>query len=145
MAWAAITEDDVLTVMAGPELTKIRAAALKAGQVDPLDPTIADVTDLLRGYIAVHNSLGPDGTIPSKLQTAALDIIASRIPQRVHLNPSEGRRDKEKQALRLLERVADGKFRVEEPTTVSEESTGSVSPVICAPSRRFTRDSQDGI
>lgn len=145
MAWAALTEADVLTVMSGPELEGIRAAALRAGQADPVAPTIVDVTDLVRGYIAVSSSLGADGTLPSKLQTTALDIIASRIPQRVNRNPSQGRRDKEKEAIRLLERVADGKFRVEEPTTKSEESTGSVTPVISAPKRRFTRDSQDGI
>lgn len=145
MAWAAITEADVLTVMAGPELEAIRAAALKSGQVDPLAPTISDVTDLARGYIAVHNTLGPDGTIPSKLMTACLDIVASRIPQRVGHDPSEGRKTKEKEAIRLLERVSDGRFRVEEPATASEESTGNVTPVISAPTRRFTRETQDGI
>lgn len=145
MAWAAITEADILTVMAGPELEAIRAAALKAGQADPVAPTITDVTDLVRGYVAVRNTLGPDGTIPSKLQTSALDIIASRIPQRVNHDPSEGRKTKEKEAIRLLERVADGKFRVEEPTTASEESTGSIAPVISASTRKFTRATQDGI
>ena len=49
MAWIIPAESDVLTVLSEAELATYRAAALAAGQTDPLAPTLAQVVDLVRG------------------------------------------------------------------------------------------------
>lgn len=147
MSWNAITEDDVLTVLAGPELEAIRAAALKAGQADPLQPTVDDVTDMVRGYVAgcASNQLGPDGTIPAKLVRPALNIIAVDIPNRVRQSIPDARKEARKEAIRLLEQVANCKFHIEAPVTVSEEDTGRPKPTIKSRTSVYGRTAQDGI
>jgi len=50
MAWITITESDLLTAISGDELASFREAALADAQADPVAPTIAQVTDLVRGY-----------------------------------------------------------------------------------------------
>ena len=147
MSWNALTEADVLTVLAGPELEAIRAAALKAEQVDPVQPVIDEVTSLVRGYIAgcSSNQLGPDGTIPDKLQRPALDIIAVNIPARVRQKTTDDRNQAKKEAIRLLERVADCKFHIEAPATPTEEQTGHPKPTITGRTSAYGRTNQDGI
>lgn len=65
MAWIFLTEADVLTVLSEPELTAYRSKATATGQADPLIPTVAQVTELVRGYVGAHasNRLGPDDTL----------------------------------------------------------------------------------
>jgi len=147
MSWNAITEDDVLTVLAGPELEAIRAAALKAGQVDPLQPTIDDVTDMVRGYVAgcATNQLGPDGTIPAKLMRPALNILAVDMPNRVRQSIPDARKEARKEAIRILEQVANCKFHIEAPATPSEEATGHIKPTITARTSAYGRTAQDGL
>src|SRR5438128_4129649 len=110
--WVAITEEDVLTVLTGPELTGYRNAAKAQGQVDPVQPTIDQVTDLVRGYVGgcKANTLGIGNTIPEKLMQPACDLIAVRIPSRVKKDPTDTRRRAAERAERLLERVADCGF-----------------------------------
>jgi len=133
VSWIEITEADVLTVMSGPELAAYRAAALKAGQADPLAPTIAQVIKEVRGYIGgcVKNRLADGETIPPSLLMAALDIIASRIPQRVNESPEQGRKDKENAAIALLKDVSTCKFAIEQPSSpdAAQESGGKVEVV----------------
>ena len=51
MAWIIPAESDVLTALSETELATYRAAALASGQADPLAPTLAQVVDLVRGYV----------------------------------------------------------------------------------------------
>ena len=133
MAWITITEADVLTVINSPKLEGIRSAALAAGQSDPVQPTIDQVTDQVRGYLGRRYTLGSSGTISDKVLAAALDIIAVRIPQRVDQDASEGREDLKDDAIRYLEHVAAGKIDIEEPlipdTTETSGRDGGVSVV----------------
>lgn len=115
MPWITITEADILTVIAGPKLAAIREAALDLEQPDPVPPSIVQVTNLVRGYVATHNTLGPAGTIPESLLSTALDILAVRIPMRVDEDPSEGRAQAHKDALAYLNLVASGKVDILEP------------------------------
>ena len=52
MSWSAITEAEIVTHISGDELEALRAAALADGQEDPVDPSITQVTDEVRGYVA---------------------------------------------------------------------------------------------
>jgi hypothetical protein len=148
MAWAAITEADVVTRISGTELEAYRAAALADGQVDPVAPAILQVTDLARGYIAAckENILGPDGTLPSKLKAPILDLIIVDIIKRLPgMVIDQARSDAQDAAIRLLEQVAACKFAVEEPTTTTDETLPGQTPSYTSRDREFDRSSQDGI
>ena len=147
MAWITPAESDVLTVLSETELATYRAAALASGQADPLAPTLAQVVDLVRGYVGAYkpNTLGLPGTIPQKLLAPALDLVAVRLPQRVGVTPKDVRKTAEQQAVRLLEQVAAGVFNIEEPDSPTLETTAAPRPTIEAGHRHFTQRSEEGV
>lgn len=145
--WITPTEADLLTVLSGPELDAYRNAAKAAGQADPVAPTIAQVTALVRGYVGAfsRNRLGASGTIPEKLLAPALDLLALRLPQRVRINPNEARKTNAMAALKLLEQVASGHFDIEEPSTTDDESSATApKPTISARAPQYRASQQEG-
>jgi len=147
MSWIIPTENDVLTVLSETELAAFRAAATANGQADPLAPTLAQVVDLVRGYVGAYrpNTLGLPGTIPQKLLAPALDLVAVRLPQRVGVSPKEVRKSAADQAVRLLEQVASGVFNIEEPEDATSETTSAPRPSIEAGRRHFARRDEEGV
>jgi hypothetical protein len=147
MSWIIPQESDVLTVLSETELATYRATATAGGQVDPLAPTLAQVVDLVRGYVGAYkpNTLGLPGTIPQKLLAPALDLIAVRLPQRVGVPPKDVRQMAASRAVRLFEQVAAGVFNIEEPDSPTTETTAAPRPSIAAHHRRFTRHSEEGV
>ena len=147
MSWILPAESDVLTALSETELATYRAAALASGQADPLAPTLAQVVDLVRGYVGAYkpNTLGLPGTIPQKLLAPALDLVAVRLPQRVGVPPKDVRKSAADQAVRLLEQVAAGVFNIEEPDSPSLETTSAPRPSIVAHRRHFTQRSEEGV
>lgn len=152
MSWRTITEADVLTKLSSPEVEAFRAAAIADGQADPIEAGIANVTDLIRGYIASNSKNSLDtaaDTVPVRLIPAAVDILAVDIPARAagtQLDPEDARSKAKAQAIRLLERVADDKFSIEDPVT-GAESAESIKPVYVGNRcrRTFDRSSQEGL
>src|SRR5271154_1146168 len=146
MSWISPTESDVLTVLSETELAAYRAAATASGQADPVAPTLAQVVDLVRGYVGAYkpNTLGPPGTIPQKLLAPALDLMAVRLPQRVGVPPKDVRQMAASRAVRLLEQVAAGIFNIEEPDSPTLETTAAPSPSIVPHPRNYTRRSEEG-
>ena len=147
MSWIIPIEADVLTVLSESELSTYRAAATAAGQADPLAPTLAQVVDLVRGYVGAYkpNTLGLPGTIPQKLLAPALDLVAVRLPQRVGVSPKDVRQTAAVQAVRLLEQVAAGVFNIEEPDNATTETTSAPRPTIEARRRHFSQHSEEGV
>lgn len=147
MAWILPTESDVLTVLSESELSTYRAAATATGQADPVAPTLAQVVDLVRGYVGAYkpNTLGLPGTIPQKLLAPALDLVAVRLPQRVGVSPKDVRQAAAVQAVRLLEQVAAGTFNIEEPDSPTLETTEAPRPSVVAHRRHFTQRSEEGV
>ena len=147
MAWITPAESDVLTALSETELATYRAAATATGQADPLAPTLAQVVDLVRGYVGAYkpNTLGLPGTIPQKLLAPALDLVAVRLPQRVGVPPKDVRKSAADQAVRLLEQVAAGTFNIEEPDSPTLETTEAPRPSIVARHRHFTQRSEEGV
>ena len=148
MAWISITEDDVLTRVSGPEAQAYRTAAKASGQEDPLPEVIAAVVDEVRGYVSAcrENSLGADGKIPPRLKHTALAMIRWRLINRLPIRSEallDTRRHDNDEAIRLLQRVAECKYRVEDPDT--GESTQILKPTISGRKRKFGRDNQRGI
>jgi len=148
MAWATIIVDDLKAGLAGAELEALQSAALATGQSDPTPEIIAQVIDLVRGYIAAAGvTLGTGATIPSKLKTSALAIIRYRICSRLPISSllTDARKQEYQDALRLLEQVAAGRFRVEEPTEAATEQAGASSPRFDTNTRVFTPANQEGV
>src|SRR5476651_2398599 len=147
MAWIAPAEADVLTVLSESELSTYRAAATASGQADPLAPTLAQVVDLVRGYVGAYrpNTLGLAGTIPQKLLAPALDLVAVRLPQRVGVSPKDVRTLAASRAVRLLEQVAAGTFNIEEPDDATNETTSAPRPTVTARHREFSRSTEEGV
>jgi hypothetical protein len=147
MSWIAPAESDVLTVLSETELATYRAAATASGQADPLAPTLAQVVDMVRGYVGAYkpNTLGLPGTIPQKLLATALDLVAVRLPQRVGVSPKDVRQMAASRAVRLLEQVAAGTFNIEEPDSPSLETTSAPRPSIKAHRRHFTQREEEGV
>lgn len=133
MAWQEITVETLKTRNAGAEVTALQESALADGQADPVLQIIRMVTDEVRGYCAAGGiTLGEGDTVPSRLVLAAINRIryeaATRIPGGALLDAD--RRAANDAATRLLERVADGKFTVEEPETADAEvSAGGKSGI----------------
>src|SRR5271170_2630129 len=147
MSWIIPTESDLLTVLSETELSTYRAAAIASGQADPVAPTLAQVVDMVRGYVGAYkpNTLGLPGTIPQKLLATALDLAAVRLPQRVGVSPKDVRLMAANRAVRLLEQVAAGTFNIEEPDSPTTETTEAPRPSISANTRDFTRCTEEGV
>lgn len=148
MAWLAITEDFVKTKLSGPELNALRTAALAEGQADPLAEIIEDVVKEVRGYVAgcKANTLGAGLTVPDKLKTATMSRIrfelATRLPVKTLL--TDDRRTANQDAIKLLTRVAECGFAIEEPLTADTEKLATYTPKIIERCREFTREDQAG-
>ena len=131
MAWNTITTDDIKSRLAGAELNALQTAALADGQTDPTPEIVNQVIDEVRGYIAAAGvTLGTEGTIPSKLKVATLNLIRYRLCSRLPVASllTEARIKEYDDAVRLLEQVAAKKFAVEEPTVAAPEQAGASSP-----------------
>ena len=151
MSWIAITEDDILRQLSGPENNAFRTAALGAGQDDPLPGLISQVTREVRARVAAcrENRLGAGMTVPDELLGATVDRIRWELITRLPINSPnilETRRDANSNALSLLRDVAACNFTVEQPDDQSDERTSRpVSPSFQPRRLRMTRENQDGI
>jgi hypothetical protein len=146
MSWVVLTEAHLLKHISGDELTALRAAALAAGQADPVQPSIAEVTAEVLGRVAAcrSNTLDADSTkIPDRLIGAAcakvVAVIIGRIPG-YELDAKKVRALES--ADRLLRDVASCDFAIDDPATGDESAP---SPAITARTKNFDRASQDGI
>src|SRR5688572_3926612 len=110
--WVAITEADLLTQISGDELEALREAALAVAQADPVQPTIDQVTNYVRGRVAAcdSNTLGAGNTIPDELLAHAVSIIVYRLmmrPAAATIDDKGGsRKDAHDAAERILKDVA---------------------------------------
>ena len=146
MSWIVITEAHVVTQISGTELEALRDAALATLQVDPVQPSIDQVTAEVRGYVAAcrSNTLDTDSsTIPDRLLRHAVAMVVAVIIGRV---PGYTLDEKKTAALasaqRIMGDVAACRFAVEDPNTGEESAP---APRTSKPTRNFDRASQDGI
>lgn len=150
MSWITLTTDDLNRSLAGPEKAALRTVAVE-GADDPLETIIAEVINEVRGYVAGNraNTLGAGATIPDKLKSAALARIRFEAFSRLPVGRSlltEDRVEANRSAIRLLERVSEGKFAIEEPDEAASESIAGASPAFGdGRNTDWTRTTQDGL
>jgi len=147
--WITITADDVLTIMAGAELKAVRNQALGTGQGDPLAPTISEIIQVVRGYVAKSSTLSRGDTVPRKLQGATLVLIRDRLLSRLPISDltTADRTAQTNAAWRLLRDAGDGTFQVDSADDPISTETASAAPVelVHASKPHFTRNSLDGL
>jgi len=145
--WISITTADIQTRLAGAEVEALRTAALADDQADPLPEIVSQVVDEVRGYVAAGGyTLGDGETVPSKLFSATLAMVRFRCATRLPgYQMDENRRREYEDAIRLMERVADGRYAVEEPAAASSEVIGGQSPSVTGKTLSMDRTSQNGI
>jgi hypothetical protein len=144
MSWRALTQADLQTAISNTEWTAYTGASLPLGVVDQVAATLAEVTDLVRGYIPTR--LGQPGTIPQRLVSAAVDIAVVRFFGRVNVDPGDNRRYLREQAVKLLESVNRQTFRIEDPTDPDlTETPATITPQISERYNPFSFCKQDGL
>ncbi len=150
MSWIALTETNVRTKLSGPEISALKAAALSAGQSDPLVDVVSQVVREIRGYVAAcdRNELGDGATIPDELEGAAISRIrfelATRLPVASLL--TEDRRSANTNAISLLKEVAACRFLIVRPATASvDQAAGGTSSQVISHGEHFHRHDLDGL
>jgi hypothetical protein len=150
MSWLTITVETLKTRNAGAEVTALQESALADNQPDPVLEIIQMVVDEVRGYIPPTIPLGAGATVPSKLLLATINRIryeaATRLPGGALLD--DDRRAANTAAVTLLERVADGRFTVEEAETVDSEVRGAGASgirIVAKPTSVETKNSYIGL
>ena len=124
-------------------LDVFRRDCAAAGQTDPVAGILSDVTNLVRGYVAKVAALGPVGTIPEKLKSTALDLVAFRLTARMGVEPTKAQETNSRTALALLDDVVSNRFDIDEPAVVTQ-AAATVVPRITPRQRDFTAGSQSG-
>lgn len=115
------TNDDNPTATGEIDQTKVDAAIARAG-------------DLIDGYLGKRYSL-PLPSVPSLVSRLAVDITVHNLFARVQDGEmSQGVRDREKEAIRVLELIMRGEISLGLPTTAS--APAPIVPV-AAPQRRM--------
>ena len=153
MSWISITEADLLVVISGPELKGLRKAALGRSQVDPVAPAIENTVLEVRGYVAncARNQSDADDTkIPPELKNAALDLIIIDVMKRAGgtmIDPKSARAEAARAATKLLERTADCKFTVSQPsgTIDTDMQSGSSASVVKKHEGKLSSSNTDGL
>jgi hypothetical protein len=125
--------------------------AKETSAASDLQSTIARIVDRVRGDIATSGKyLVPADTslIPDRLLDAALALIVMRFmsrPAAAVIDDAAGTRAKAAAAAeRLLERVAQGNFAIQDPDSGAEPS-GSAISTVSSNTRHFTRDKLRGL
>lgn len=139
MAWRQITEDDLRLKLTDAELSAVG---------DVLYEGITSVTDMVRGHIATAGvEMDADATtLPERLIGHACAVLAVDLYIRLGgtlVDPKGHRKDAKDAAVRIFERVADGKYSIDDSITGSEASSGGATVVNRRPPR-VSRDSLRG-
>ena len=151
MAWRAITDTDIDTVLSSAELAALRAQAAEG--TDPVADSVRLVTDTVRGYIAANPASrpGPAGTLPERLIDAALALFVVKAYSRTAgllIDLNDTRKTAAESAVTLLRDVAAGRFAVELPadgTESAEDANASAALLVTQSARPMLRDDLAGL
>lgn len=156
VAWITFSVADLNTAKAAALVSALRTAALGEGQPDPVPEIITDAINRIRQEIEAGGKTvmsADPAKIPPSLKRLtmrwALREAQSRLNAMGAMPLSEDEVREEKNDLDYLKRLADPRstLTVETPTDPASTPTvqaASPSPMICAPTRKFTASNQDG-
>ncbi|MHB8772964.1 MAG: gp436 family protein [Syntrophales bacterium] len=113
------------------------------GAVDAAKVTaaIADADATIDSYCQARYSI-PLSPVPAKIAQISVDISVYNLYSRSDLEMPAGRKERNKDAIRFLEKVADGKIQLGASTPAPADTDNSVS--MESGSRIFTRGKMEG-
>ena len=114
MSWRTVDETDIAATLAQAEVDTCRASGSPDG-ADPVALLLKRTVATVRGYISCNGSvkMGPAGTLPEGLISAAMDYLAADILKRIDVPLGEDRRNARERAERLFEKVSTGQMTPE--------------------------------
>ncbi len=150
MSWRAPTTADFESAILQDE-----RIAWSTASADPASDTtakaIADATGRFRSALRAgyKGTMGIAGTLPADLITGAMHVaVFYFLGGRGGAQVSEDRRTLYKDAIRLAERIEDGRVAYTDPDdaeAVAAPSMAAARPIFRPRSRSLTRDSQKGL
>lgn len=144
--WITPNVDSLKTVLSDKEFDLVQAAALAAGQSDPLPQILARIIRTVRAKVSgAGNKLGDGQTIPDELEDATLAIFRynalTRFPNLKSLL-DQNRVDANAAAIRELNNLKG--MAIEAPEEVTTEKVGPPGPKFKARERVLSREHQNG-
>ena len=126
MAWRNLTEVDLLAHLSQGAVDRFRQSA---GFADAVAEVLASTAGIVRAHVRTAGiSVAPaSGTIPDELVGPAADYAAYDLLKRFRLPVGEERRAARKDALEMLQKVAERRLAVE--PGVVEDAAGSLAAV----------------
>jgi len=130
MAWRALTVADIKKKLSGGEYENVEAQLTETGVT--VQSVIDSATDYIRGFVAANpdNTLGPVGTIPSRLIDSAVAYIIPELYGHtvgMMLDQDDVRTKAAARADKVFNAVANKKFAIDEPETASTEEEADSS------------------
>lgn len=150
--WIPLTVERVDGRLSAPE----RDALLNAAKGEEQTPSqlMADAIEVItrevRGSVAAcdRNTLGPAGTIPDELESAALALVRrylfTRLPGMKRLF-DELRQEEAKSAERRLERAAECRIAIVPPEEAGDQAAGPAVQLVASRDRIATREAMKGL
>jgi hypothetical protein len=128
--WIILTAAMLQSRISAPEYNALTSAVIASGQSDPIPQLLSDVTERIRMAIrSGGETLGAVNTIPASLRRSALAIAKHDLFSRVSAlrNIAETAKTDAEKAERTLERLEEGKLKIEAPATDTETETGNTA------------------
>jgi hypothetical protein len=127
MAWNFLTDKDAASAFAEWEWQAISATARDSGAGDVVQKSIDRTVSRVRAYVRScdRNQLGPAGTIPDEIHSAALALLmedlATNLPAS-GVTLDDGRQRRISEAKAELKMIASCELDIEQPTTPATNS-----------------------
>jgi phage gp36-like protein len=136
------TQDDLLEQISEAELIELTDDA-GSGEVDAdvVTRAIADADATIDAHCQGRYSV-PLSPVPAMIRAVSVDMAIYNLLSRKNEEVPKSRDDRNRNAIRFLERVADGKIQLGASTPAQANTEHSVS--IDSGSRIFTRDKMRG-
>jgi len=141
-----ITIADLKKVVPEQDLIQLTDDSVPATTIntDNVDRAIADAGELMDGYLRERYSL-PLSPVPGLIGTLACDIAVYRLyARRSRLDPPEGVAERYRNALKLLEKIQDGKITLGAGSAVTPETSADMAAVSTPGGRIFNRHTLGG-
>lgn len=152
MTWITFSESHIFRYLAAPQVEALQAAALAAGQANPLPEIIADTAARVRNEIRGNptNRVSAVATeVPPELIGAAaalaIEAAQTRLPG-LSLTAEQIRLANDSRS--MLRRVAAGTFPITLPTTIEDPDRTQRNlraDVVSSRARTFTRERMAGL
>lgn len=149
--WITVSEEDLNDYLVAAQMNALRTAALAVGQSDPFENIMPAIAQRMRLKIAscARNRLSATAnSIPPELKWIAAYLIIEAMQGRIpSLRLSDDQKTQISEAKKQLDRIADCKDVVSEPTDPEEsvaQQSGGIS-LVSSTTRAATREKMNGL